>query len=127
MHCRSCTPALNASISPGGFSLLFWVVCCAFCTKWAKWVGVEVPQAKDLMTGREFGVDSGPSQEIESEDSLWDEVAPCVWGPGSVSAIEDGDEVCFECLHCSFSWVPSVHAGVDWLAFKELMLTVRLI
>ena len=51
MHCRSCMPALNASISPGGFSFLFWVVCYAFCTKWAKWVGVEVVQAKDLVAG----------------------------------------------------------------------------
>ena len=58
--------------------------------------------------GREFGVDLGPSKEIESEHCSWDEVAPCVWGPVSVSAIEDGDEVCLECLNCSFSQVSSV-------------------
>ena len=73
-----------------------------------------------MVTGREFGVDSGPSKEIESECCLWDEVAPCVWGPVSVSATEDGDEVCLECLNCSFSWVSSVHAGVCWLVFKVL-------
>ena len=111
-HCRSCTPALDASISPSGVSFLFWLVCNAFGTKWAQWIAVEVAQAKHLVTGREFGVDSGSAKEIESKHCLWDEVAPCVWGPVGVCAIEDGDEVCLECLNCSFSQVSSVHVGV---------------
>ena len=51
---------------------------------------------------------------------MWDEMAPCVWGPVSISAIEDGDEVGFECLYGSFCKVPSVHVGVDQLAVKVL-------
>ena len=68
-------------------------------------------QAKDLVIGREFGVDSGPSQEVESKYCLWDEVAPCVWGPVGVCAIEDGNEVGFEVLNCFLCWVISV---VTW-------------
>ena len=113
-------PALNATISPCGFSFLFWVVCCAFCTKWAKWIAVEVTQAKDLVMCTQFGVDPGPSKQIKSEDCLWDEMAPCVWGPVSISAIEDGDEVGFECLDCSFCQVSLMHAGVDQFAVKFL-------
>ena len=33
-------------------------------------------------------------------------------------AVQDGDEVSFECLNCSFSWVPAVNAVVDKLAFE---------
>ena len=47
-------------------------------------------------------------------------MAPCVWRPVSISAIEDGDEVCLECLDCSFGWVSSVHARVDELMVKVL-------
>ena len=65
-----------------------------------------------------FGVDSGPSQEIECQCCLWDELAPDVWGKVCVCAIQDGDEVCFKGLDCSFCWVPSVHACVDQLAVK---------
>ena len=49
-----------------------------------------------------------------------DELAPDVWGKVCVCAIQDGDEVGFEGLHCSFCWVPSVHAGVDQLTVKVL-------
>ena len=41
-----------------------------------------------------------------------------MWWPIGVCAIQDGDEVGFECLNCSFSWVPLVHVGVDQLVVK---------
>ena len=41
-----------------------------------------------------------------------------MWGPVCVCAIQDGDEVGFECLNCSFSQVLSVHVGVDQLVVK---------
>ena len=74
----------------------------ALGSKWGEWVAIEVKEAKDLIACRELGVDLGPSLEIESEDSLWDELAPSVWWPACVCAIEDGDEVGFERLNCSF-------------------------
>ena len=43
-----------------------------------------------------------------------------MWWKVSVCAIQDGDEVCFEDLHCSFCQVPLVHVCVDQLAVKIL-------
>ena len=43
-----------------------------------------------------------------------------MWWPACVCAVEDGDEVSFECLDCSFCKVPSMHAGVDKLVVKVL-------
>ena len=88
--------------------------------KWSQWVAIEVTEAKDLVTGRELGVDAGSLKTVECQHSLWDEVAPSLWWPVSVCAIEDGDEVGFECLHCSFCWIPSMHVGVDKLVVKIL-------
>ena len=43
-----------------------------------------------------------------------------MWWPIGVCAIEDGDEVGFEGLCCSFCWVSLMHACVDQLAVKVL-------
>ena len=47
-----------------------------------------------------------------------------MWWPIGVCAIEDGDEVCFECLNGSFSQVLTVHACVDTLAVKVLRFDI---
>ena len=43
-----------------------------------------------------------------------------MWWPIGVCAVEDGDEVSFECLDCSLCKVSSVHVCVDWLVVKVL-------
>ena len=95
-------------------------MCDAFGAKGAQWSAVEVKWAKHLVACRQLGVDLGPSEEIECEHCLWDELVPSVWWPACVCAVEDGDQVDFECLNCLFSQVPSVRAGVNWLTAKLL-------
>ena len=70
------------------------------------------------MTCTWFGVDSGLPEEVECQHCLWDELAPDVWEEVCVCAIQDGDEVCFEGLHCSFCQVLTMHVCVDQLAVK---------
>ena len=70
------------------------------------------------MTCTQVRVDLGPQEEVECQHCLWDELAPDVWGKVCVCAIQDGDEVCFKGLGCSFCQVSSVHVCVDQLAVK---------
>ena len=72
------------------------------------------------MTGREFGFDLGASEQVDCQCCLWNELAPGVQRPIGIRAIQDGNEVGFESLHCSFGQVSSMHAGVDQLAVKVL-------
>ena len=76
--------------------------------KWCQGGRVEVKVSKDLIVGREFGVQSGRPEHIEGCNCPGDEAAPQVKWKSFIFAIEDGDEVAFECSNCLFSQVVTV-------------------
>ena len=47
-------------------------------------------------------VDLGWPEQVQDEFCMWQQEIPLVFGEGLISAGSDADEVCLDCLDCSF-------------------------
>ena len=73
--------------------------------------GIVVKVAMDQGIGREFGLNSGCSEEVEADICLGNEEVPTVGGEVRVGSTQHGNEMVLECLYGAFSRVSAV---VPW-------------
>ena len=64
-----------------------------FCVRGCKGGAIEAEHAVALGVGGQYRIQSGVSEEVEGDDSLWDELVPQVHRECRIGAVEDGNEV----------------------------------
>ena len=93
---------------------------------WGDGSSVEVEKSVELSPGRQFGVDTGGSKQVDCELSLFDKFIPEFHGEIGVSGTETGNEMVLECADSAFGGIAAMAAWGDQLIVNTLTFDVVL-
>jgi hypothetical protein len=86
-------------------------------TNWIKWLLVQVKEPLEKIPRTNLWIESGLTEKIEGEFSLWQKKVPKVWWKGRVNAGKNCKEVVLEHANSTFSLVLAMHVWWDKLEF----------
>ena len=107
---RANMPTVHASGGPAALLVWFLMDDC-FGTRWCEWSDIAVEVSVKLRAGGEVGIDSGTMEEVERNQSVWNEAVPQVQRELGMCGTQSGDEVIREILDCVFCGVASMTMG----------------